>query len=803
MNDFRFALRQLRKSPTFTMIAVFTLALGIGANTAIFSVINAVLLRPLPYPRADRIVTVKEASAGSEFFLSLPDYLDFRRDNTVFEQLAISRNWQQSLSAVPGRDPEQMTTASVTANFFAVIGITPQRGRTFSEEEDKPGAPPLVVISDRLWQRAFQRDPGILGQKITVDGVLRTVIGVMPPEMNAPGDADAWVSLMRNAKAWQNRGIHPLLLGWGRLKDGVSLERARAEMRALATRIEKEHPDTNDKITVALTPLLEMLVGSYRLNLELLLGAVTLVLLIACVNVANLFAARVTARDRDFAIRIALGANRAQIIRQVLIESMLISLLGGAAGLLIAIWSRDLLIALGPNSVARFHEVRFDAPVLAFTLVLTSLSTLLAGLWPAWQSSRAEVSLALKAGAHGSSETRTARRTRDWFVILEIALTLVLLSSAALILKSFAHVQAVSLGYDPHELLSARINLPSKIYSDRTKVMNFSRALLEEVRALPGVENVAVSSNPPLLAGWQIGFYHAGGPPPPPSQQFNAESEVVAADYFTTMKAALVRGRALNERDTANSPLVVVIDQVLAEQYFPGVNPIGKRIACDPDGDGNQNRLFEIVGVVAPMKFYGTEQALTFPVLYFSLAQVYRQQLVLLVRAKGNATGLARPIRNSVSAIDPQQPVFDVRTMSDRVSETWGTQRLLSFLLGLFAVLALTLATVGLYGAIAFTTLRRLREIGVRLALGAPRAHIRVLIFSHGFRLLVIGVLFGLLGAVMASRLLHSFLFNVSATDATVYLVVSLVLAAATVLASWLPSRRAARVDPIVVLRAE
>jgi putative ABC transport system permease protein len=806
MHELRYALRMLKKQPGFTAIAILTLALGIGANTAIFSVINAVLLRPLPYPQADRIMVLNESSGpGQDFSVALPDYFDWQRDNTVFKDLAVTHRESRNLSGIPGREAERVSCASVTRNFFNVIGLAPELGRTFSEDEDKVGAPPVVVISDRLWRRAFNRAPSVIGRSVDFHDSSFTIVGVMPPQMTSPQDTDAWFSMMRrsNNPAWMDRSHHPMMFVWGRLKPGMSVEQARSEMKTIAARLEKAYPDTNAQETVVVTPLLENLVGKYRTNLGLLLGAVGLVLLIACANLANLFAARGAARAREFAIRTAVGANRAQIIRQLLVESFVIALLGGTLGFFVALWARDALIALAPQEVSRFHEISFDLPVLAFTFVIASITTVLFGLWPAWQTSRADVQLALKAGSQGSGEAPSARRTRDWLVISEIALTLTLLIAAALVLKSFARLQSLQLGYEPHGLVTARLELPWKTYSDRDKVATFTRALLDKIRALPGVQSAGISSNGPLMGGWQTGFWREGTAKPSPAQMLSADLEVVTGDYFSTFKAPLLRGRTFNDGDTRTSPRVVVIDQAMADQYFPGEDPIGKRLAVDAGNDEEGNVMSEIVGVVARMRFHAIDEMAPLPVIYCSLAQAQRSSLTLFVRAGSALASLQRPIRDAVSSINPAQPVFDVRPMIDRVEETWGAQRLLSFLFSIFAGLALTLATIGLYGLLAYTTLKRVREIGIRLALGARPAQVRTLILSHGMQLLLIGSVIGLGCAIALSRFLQRILFEVNGTDPKIYLGVGLLMFVATMLACWIPARRASRVDPIVALRSE
>jgi len=686
-----------------------------------------------------------------------------------------------------------------------VVGISPEIGRIFSEDEDKVGAPPVVVISDRLWRRVFNADPSVLGRSITLHDQNFTVIGVMPPQVTSPQDSDVWLSMMRrsNNPVWMQRFIHPMIYVWGKLKPGVTLEQARSEMKTIAARLEKTYPETNGKETAIVTPLLENLVGKYRINLTLLLGAVSLVLLIACANLANLFAARGAARAREFAIHAAVGATRGQVVKKLLIESFAIALIGGALGFFMAVWVRDGLIALSPGEVSRFQQISFDLPVLGFTFLIASLTTVLFGLWPAWQASHANVQLALKAGSAGSGDPPSAKRARDWLVISEIALTLTLLVAAGLVLKSFSRLQSLSLGYEPRALFTARFELPWQKYNDRDKINTFAKALLDKVRGLPGVQNAAVSSNGPLMGGWQTGFWREENPRPQPSDMLNSDLEVVVGDYFSTLKVPLLRGRAFNERDTKDSPRVIIIDQAMAEQYFPGENPIGKRLGVDPGNDNESYVMSEIVGVVARMRFHAVDEMAPMPVIYCSLGQTQRTSLTLFVRSAMASAALERAVRDAVTSIDSSMPVFDARPMSDRVRETWGAQRLLSFLFSVFAGLALVLATIGLYGLLAYTTLKRVPEIGIRLALGARPAQIRALIFSHGMQLLLIGSVIGLFTAFALSRALQSMLFEVRGTDPKIYFGVGLILFAATLFASWIPARRASRVDPIVALHTE
>ena len=806
MSNFRLAIRQFVKNPAFSAVAILTLALGIGANTAIFSIVNAVLLRPLPYPDADRIMVLNESSGpGQDYSVALPDYFDWRNDNTVFEHLAATHKESRNLSGISGRDPERVSCAPVTRNFFNVIGLGAEIGRTFTEDEDKVGASPVVVLSDRLWRRVFNADPAVLGRPITLHDQSFTVVGVMPPQVTSPQDTDVWVSMMRrsNNPAWMDRSHHPMIYVWGKLRPGVTVDQARTEMKGIAARLEKTYPDTNGGETAIVTPLLDNLVGKYRTNLGLLLGAVGLVLLIACANLANLFAARGAARAREFAIHAAVGATRGQIIKKLLFESFLIALLGGALGFLFAVWVRSGLIALSPGDVSRFQQISFDLPVLGFTFLIASLTTVLFGLWPAWQASHADVQLALKEGSSGSGDPPSAKRARDWLVISEIALTLTLLVAAGLVLKSFSNMQTLQLGYEPRNLFSARFELPWQTYSSREKIGTFTKALLDKVSAVPGVQSAGIGSNSPLMGGWQTGFYREGSPPVSPSNMPSADLEVITGDYFRTFKVPLLRGRTFNERDTKDSPRVIVIDQAMAEQVFPGEDPIGKRLSLDPGNDEEGYVMSEIVGVVGRMRFHAVDEMAPLPIIYCSMAQVQRTSLGLFVRSSMSAAALSKSIRDVASSIDPNQPVFDARPMLDRVQETWGTHRLLSFLFSIFAGLALVLATIGLYGLLAYTTLKRVREIGIRLALGARPAQIRALVLSHGLQLLLIGSAFGLVAALALSRALQSVLFEVKGIDPRIYLGVGALLFAATLLASWIPARRASRVDPIQALRVE
>jgi predicted permease len=805
MNDLRFAFRQLRKSPGFALIAILTLGLGIGANTAIFSVIYAVLLRPLPYPDPDRIAIITETNSNQpQISISFPDYVDWKRDNRSFEQLALAREESLNLSGLDGRGPEQVPGAIVTANFFSVVGLTPQHGRVFAGEEDRVGGPLVAVISDRLWQRFFSRDPGVLGRTMNLGNQPYTIIGVMPAEMASPHRVEVWLPLVRQSADpdWQRRGNHVGLYGWGRLKPGVATEKGLADLKQIAARLSKQYPESNAEVGVTVTPLLETEVGDFRASLGLLLGAVALVLLIACANLANLLAARGAGRAREFAVRSAVGASRWQIVRQLLIESVVLAVVGGAVGIFFAAWGRDLLVALSPQGVPRFQELSLNKWVLAFSLTLSFLTSILFGLWPAWHTSRPDIQLALKAGGHGSSDAPGARRSREFLVIAEVALTLILLSAAGLVLKSFANARALWLGFDPQLLLSARVDLPEPTYSDPQKRLNFSVALMEKLSALPGVQNAAVASNPPLMTGWQMGFLPEGAPEPQPGKGSSAEMAAITSGYFQTMRTTLLRGRAFEDRDTKDTEAVIIIDQMLADRHFPGQDALGRRLRIRTGKDGTREYR-TIVGIVPHLKVYGFDETTILPQAYVPVTQRPIGGLVVLLRTTLSPKSLEKPVRDIVASLDSAQPAFEFLTMQERVEETWATPRLMSFLLACFAGLALTLAVVGLYGVMAFNTLRRTREIGVRLALGAVPSQIRALMLRQGMRLLGSGLLLGFVGAFALSRVMRSLLFGVSANDPLIYCTVTLVLAAAALLACWIPARRASRVNPMITLRAE
>ncbi|HMJ06349.1 MAG TPA: ABC transporter permease, partial [Chthoniobacterales bacterium] len=672
MNDLRYALRQLRKTPGFTFIAVLTLALGIGANTAIFSVIYAVLLQPLPYPQGERIVILTETDSNQpQISVSYPDYVDWKRDQTVFDALAVSRRESVSLSGLEGRAPEQISGGLVTASFFKVIGLSPQIGRVFTDEEDRVGGTPVCVISDKLWQRVFNRDPNVLGKSVNFGNQPHTIVGVMPREMFSPRTVEAWfpVTPRTNNENWQSRDNHPGLFGWARLKEGVTEEQALAQMKEVAARLSKEYPKSNTGVSVTMTKLLENQVGDYRGSLNLLLGAVALVLLIACANLANLLAARGAARAREFAVRAAVGASRWAIIRQLLIESLVLALVGGVLGLCLAAWGRDILVALAPPGVPRFQNIALNSWVLVFSLGLSFATSILFGLWPAWHTSRADLQLALNSGGRGSSDSAGARRSRDLLVIAEVALTLILLSTAGFVLKSFANARNLGLGFDPHLLLSARVELPDATYSEDQKIWSFQQALLDKLSALPGVQNAAIASNPPLMTGWQTSFVPEGMQEPEPGKFPSAEMAVVTEGYFKTIKTPLLRGRAFEAMDAKGAPPVIIVDQLFVDRYFQGQDPIGKHIRMHT-GEKGENEDRTIVGVAPHLKVYGFEETVVLPQAYLPTKQISTTVMVVLLRTALNPKSLEKPVRDIVASLDSNQPAFEFKTMQERVEET-------------------------------------------------------------------------------------------------------------------------------------
>jgi putative ABC transport system permease protein len=811
--DLRFAVRVLAKSPGYTCIAVAVLALGIGANTAMFSVIDTVLLRPLPYPHSDRLMAINEnTSVFNATSVSYPNYLDWCAAQHSFTGLAMRRraSYNVSFPSASGVPPERISSADVTANFLPVLGVNPELGRNFSLAEDTPGGPKAVILGDALWRRRFAAEPQVLGQRIIVDGVAREIVGVAPAEVQYPRDAEMFLPMgdLRQDPNLADRGNHVGFGALGRLKPGISLALATQDLQRIAGELARRYPATNTDRGVTVRPLLTALVGDYSHSLLLLLGAVGCVLLIACANVANLQLARSAGRQKELAVRTALGAGRGRLMRQMLTESAVLGVLGGALALLLALWATDAIIALSPKDSLRFQQIHLDFNALGFTAAVALGAGLVVGIWPAWRmSGMAAMATALHEGsARGGTGGAGQLRTRALLVITQVALALVLLAGAGLTLKSFWRAQNEPLGFQPAGLLMMSVSLPEARYP-KEQVARFFDRLLERVRALPGVVSAATGNNVPFDdREWDSDFHLTGTPVYPPGREPEAEYNSVTPDYFKTLGIPLLRGREFNASDVSGQPGAVIIDEPLARKYFPGQNPLGRHIDNNQTLEKNPPPL-TVVGVVGHTLNDppGGNAALADMVqVHLCAWQATESDSILMVRvASGDPLRLAEPIRHEVLAIDPDLPVADVNTMEGNISAGLAPRRLTMVLLGTFALLALVLASIGLYGVMALSVAQRTREMGIRLALGAQRSTVLRLIMRQGAILVGIGLVAGLVAALAATRLLTSLVYGVSDNDPLTLGIVTAVLAGAGLLACWLPALRATRVDPMVALRNE
>ncbi len=809
LQDLRYAARMLLKHPGFTLVALLTLALGIGANTAIFSFVHAVLLRPLPYPQPDRLLFITETRpALGDMSLSYPNFVDWRAGQHAFEDLAGYRRDDFNLTG--DGEPERIRGAFVTASFFKVMGLAPILGRPFLESEDQPGAAPVIVLSERLWRGRFGADPKIVGRKLTLNSISYEVVGIAPAELTTPRGAELYAPLgfFADRPYLTTRGNHPGFYALGRLKPGVSLTQGAADLAVVCRNLEAQYPDSNTGMGAKLRPLLESAVGQYRATLWLLLGAVGFVLLIACANVANLSLARAVGRRREIALRAALGASRGRIIAQLLTESVLLAVLGGGLGLLVALWSTDAIGALVPRDVPRFQQVRVDGVVLAFMAAITLGTGLLFGLLPAWKVSQTDPNTALKeAGGHSGTAGASRQRSQALLVVGQVALACVLLVGAGLLIQSFRALQQVRLGFEPHGLLNVGLKLPGARYRDQPNkhaaIAAFHQRLLEAVQALPGVQVAAICNNPPFGGrSRDSSFAITGRPDPKPGEEPSAEALSVSPDYFKTMGIPILRGRSFDASDTLGKPKVVLIDESFARRYFPGQDPLGQQINDnEPVATREQ---FTIIGIVPTVRHGELSAEPKFVQMYSAAAQDPELQVGLLIRAAaGNPLALTGAVRAAVLAVDPELPVFDVRSMDAALSETLATRRLSVVLIGLFSGLALLLAALGLYGVLAYAVAQRTREIGIRLALGAAPGNVFRLIVRRGMGMVATGLALGLLATLALTRLLASFLFGVGANDPATLGSVALTLAAVAFLACWLPARRAMRIEPIAALREE
>jgi putative ABC transport system permease protein len=798
LQDIRYGARMLMRNPAFTAVAVVALALGIGANAAIFSVVNAVLLRSLPYADPDRLMMIRETKLPQfpEFSVSPGNFLDWQKQNTVFERMVAMAS--SSFNLVDGGEPERLQGVRVSDGFLDILGAQPALGRGFLAEEDQPGHNFVVILSHGLWQRRFGGDANILNRAITLNGQSYTVIGVMPASfrvMDRP--ADLWAPIAFTAQQAQQHGSH-YLAALGRLKPGVTVEQARTEMSAIADRLAAQYPDSDAGWNVMVVPLLEYAVRSIKLALFVLLGAVGFVLLIACANVANLLMARATSRQKEIAIRTALGAGRWRIIRQLLTESLLLALIGGGVGLLLAVWGKDLLLSLAPEDLPRVREASLDGWVLAFTVGITLLTGIIFGLLPALQASRPNLNETLKDAGRGSTEGGRHHLFRSGLIIMEVATALVLLVGAGLLIKSFMRLQQVDPGFNPDHALMVKIVLPQKKYTTPEQVGAFYKQLLEKVAALPGVEAVGASCVLPLDDDFVLGFDIQGRPPLAPGEDVSTNYYSVSPDYFKAMGIPLRRGRLFNDHDIKDAPRVAIINETMARKYFPDEDPIGKRINVTM----GPTLYREIVGIVGDVKHYGLDRD-TPPETYEPYTQQPMSFMSLVVRTPGEPTSLSSAIRGEVLSLDKDQPVSSIKPLTQLVSASIAQQRFAMLLLGVFAAVAMLLATVGIYGVMSYSVTRRIHEIGIRMALGASSRDVLRLVVGHGMRLALIGVALGLSIAFLVTRIMASLLFGVSATDLMTFTVFAVALTAVALVACLVPARRALKVDPMVALRYE
>ncbi|MGI8496241.1 MAG: ADOP family duplicated permease [Gemmatimonadaceae bacterium] len=804
--DVRFSIRQLLRNRGLTSVALITLALGTGANTAIFSLVNAVLLRPLPYANADRMVLIFEKRGEQNGNVSIGNFADLRAQSRAFEAMAAYQGRSFNLSGAG--DPERLSGAKVTASYFRAAFMPPALGRYFLPDEDAPGGTKVAVLSEPLWQSHFAGDRGVLGRGIELNGERYTIVGVAPAGYTlTPEDDQIWVPAAFTPEQVAQHDEHMLTVT-GLLRPGVSIEQAQADLAPIARALGQQYRQTGTTGEVSVRDFRTELVRDYRTQLLVLLGAVIFVLLIACANVANLLLARATARQKEIAIRTALGAARARIIGQLLTESLVLALVGGAAGLAVARAGIRFLVSTGPASVPRLAEAGLDGRVLAFSLAVTVVCGFVFGLAPALRAARADLHSTLKEGGKGSAMGSSRDRLRNALVVSEVAVALVLLVGAGLLIRSAMLLQRVSPGFDPSNVLSARLALPSVRYGTPERLRSAFQRLAEEAGHIPGVQSAAVVSTTPFSGGGQNGLV-------PEGRTFDPKSAIVAhfrlasPSYFATMRIPLKEGRLLDERDLAAGPRVMVINETLAKEAWPGQSPIGRRIACCEAGpDGKSPSWKEVVGVVGDVHARGLGRSVP-PEFYLPLQQAPADSwrwlngvMTVVVRGGSDPSQLAGPLRGLVRAMDPTIPLYNVRTMSAMMARSTASTRFNMLLLTMLGATGLVLAAVGIYGVIAYFVTQRTHEIGVRMALGAGPWQVRAMVVRQGAVLALGGVAIGVAGGLLTTRILSGMLFGVQATDPITFASVGILLAAVAALASYIPARRATRVDPLVALRS-
>jgi putative ABC transport system permease protein len=802
LNDVRYAIRNLLKRPGFTLIAVVTLALGIGANSTIFSAVHSLLLRPLPFPELERVVAVwdKMPSRGVERNeVAMANYLDWRAQSQSFDNLALYRWWSTNLTGVD--PPERIQGFLVTGNFFDTIGTKPIMGRGFYDEENQPGKDAVAIITHSLWQRRFGGDPNILNKTISLNSVTRTIVGVMPEHFNFPKGSEVYAPIAITPELTRSRRNHSYYV-IGRLKPGISVSSAQSDIDTIVGRLEQQYPETNTGLGANVFPIVKDTVRMYDTALWIMMGAVGFVLLIACANVANLMLARASGRQKEIALRAALGASRWRIIRQLLTESVIVALLGGVLGVLIGFWGIDLLRAANPGEAAKFapgwHNLGINLVVLGFTLALSLLSGIVFGLAPAWQLSKPDINSALKEG--GRQTSSGSHRLRSSLVVFEMALSLVLLVGAGLLVRSFLTLLKTNPGFNPESVLTMNLVLPVAKYKDDSQRAAFYSELVSRVKAVPGIQSAALVNYLPLGgSNSSANFLVEGEPEPSAGQESGGRYRVCTPDYFQTMGISLLKGRGFTEQDKADGPPVLIVNETMARKHWPNGDAIGKRIRFY--GPAEQNPWLEIVGVVNDVKH--ELNIPTTPEFYLPHAQDSWNSMIVVARTTSEPAAMSSVIKQQVWAIDKDQPVFDVRTMKEVRSISVALYSFSSVTLGIFAGVALLLASVGIYGVMAFAVAQRTHEIGVRMALGAKAFDVLKLVVVHGMKLALIGVAIGLAGAWALTGFMKSLLFGVEATDLFTFSAVALCLLIAALLACYIPARRATKVDPLVALRYE
>jgi putative ABC transport system permease protein len=805
VSDFSYAVRTLIKRRGFTAVAVLTIGLGIGANTAIFSVVNTVLWRPLPYPQSERLMMVWVYNPRQGFdkdVTSYPTFDDWRTRSRSFERIAAY--FGASVSLTGAGDPAQLRGARVTPSFFPTLNVQPALGRWFTEGDAAAGHERVVILDHGLWQGRFGSDRTIVGRTIQLSGQPYEVVGVMPEGFRYPDDATVWLPLapVEPYKAlMESRGSYWLSV-IGRLRADATQAAAQAEMDLIAHQLERQYPETNGGQGVRLTRLHDEIVGDVRRVLLVLFGAVGCVLLIACANVANLLLTRATGRQKELAIRAALGAGQARLVRQLLMESLVLALAGAGTGLLLAMWSVAALRQTAPPNIPRLTSIAIDLPVLLFTLGIALLTGLIFGVAPAWRGASANQSAALKEGGRSGGEGSRARHVRHVLAVSEVAVALVLLVGAGLLARSLAAIAKTDLGFNPRNVLAVSIELPRQQYAEDSKIIQFYEQMIERTSTLPGVRSVGAGSS--VLLGPLPGsaaLSVEGRPPPSNEINIPVPFDTVTNGYFGTLGIPLTRGRLFGPEDTPAAPARVLVNETFVRRFFPSEDPIGKRVTFGNPQD-NGTRWLTIIGVVADTRRGGIGRP-PWAELYFPLTQSADPQLIVLVRTAGDPILMARAVQQQVWAIDPAQPVASVRTLEELLARGQANRRFTMMMLGVFAAAALLLAAVGIYGVIAYSTAQRVHEIGIRVALGATRADVLRMVLRDGLRIGVLGALIGIAAAAAASRLLAGLLFGVSAHDPLTFVALAAGLVAVAVLASWIPARRALAVEPIAALRGD